>query len=133
MKKVLAGLLVLVLGASVTHAQVLDKAKVGNYLKQLGLSYHNYLDANGGKAPAKADDLAPYFENDKKLLDALKSEDIVFFYGVRLVDMTSGTSNTILAYEKDAPTKGGQVLYGDGSVKKLSADEFKTATKAKKK
>jgi len=133
MKKVLAGLLVLVLGASVTHAQILDKAKVGNYLKQVGLSYHNYLDANGGKAPAKAEDLAPYFENDKKLLDALKSEEIVFLYGVRLVDMTAGSSNTVLAYEKDAPTKGGQVLYGDGSVKKLAADDFKKATLAKKK
>jgi hypothetical protein len=113
--------------------QVLDKAKVGDYLKQLGLAYHGYLGANGGKAPAKADDLGPYVENDKKLLDALKSEDIVFIFGVRLVDMTAGSSNTVLAYEKDAPTKGGQVLYGDGSVKKLAADDFKKATLAKKK
>jgi hypothetical protein len=133
MKKVLAGLLVLVLGASVTHGQVFDKAKVSNYLKQLGLAYHNYSDANAGKAPAKAEDLAPDFDNDKKLLDALKSEDIVFIYKVRIVDMTAGTSNTILAYEKDVPTKGGQCLYGDGSVKKLSADEFKKATLAKPK
>jgi hypothetical protein len=133
MKKVLAGLLVLVFGASVAHGQVFDKSKIANSLKQIGLAYHNYLDSNNGKAPAKAEDLAPYFENDKKLLDALKSEDLVFFYGVRLVDMTAGSSNTVLAYEKDAPTKGGQVLYGDGSVRKLSADEFKKATLAKPK
>jgi hypothetical protein len=133
MKKVLAGLLVLVLGASGAHGQVLDKAKMTTYLKQIGLAYHNYLDSNGGKAPAKADDLGPYVENDKKLLDALKSGDIVFAWGVRLTDMTAGSSNTVLAYEKDAPTKGGQVLYGDGSVKKLTADEFKKATVAKAK
>ena len=44
-----------------------------------------------------------------------------------LKDMTQGSSNTILAYEKDAPEKGGMVAHGDGSVKKLTADEFKKA------
>ena len=45
--------------------------------------------------------------------------------------MTQGSSNTILAYEKDAPEKGGMVAYGDVSVKKLSADAFKKAIVAK--
>jgi|SRR6266511_3247132 len=102
-----------------------------NDLKQLGLAYHAYVDANT-KAPPNADDLAPFFENSKKLLDHLKSKRIEFFWGVRPVEMTEGTSNTVLAYEKDAPTKGGFVLYGDGSTRKLSADEFKKATLAKK-
>ena len=44
-----------------------------------------------------------------------------------------GTSNTVLAHEKDVPTKGGWALYADGSTKKLTADEFKKATLAKKK
>jgi hypothetical protein len=132
MKKVLAGLLVLVLGASAAHGQILDKVKMANYLKQIGLAYHNHLDATN-KAPAKAEDLAPYFENDKKLLDALKSEEIVFIYGVRLTEMPAGSSKTVIAYEKDAPTKGGQVLFGDAHVEKMSADDFKKATLAKKK
>jgi hypothetical protein len=36
-------------------------------------------------------------------------------------------SNTVLAYEKDAPAQGGAVLMADGSVKKLSAEELRTA------
>jgi hypothetical protein len=39
-------------------------------------------------------------------------------------------ANTILAYEKDAPSQGGYVAMLDGSVKKLSADAFRDAPKA---
>jgi hypothetical protein len=106
-------------------------ARTVNDLKQIGLAFHNYIDAVG-KAPAKAEDLAPFFENDKRLLGLLKNEDIVFFYNVTLAQMTAGTSNTVLAYDKDVPTKGGPVLMGDGSVKKMSAAEFKSATLAGK-
>lgn len=102
-----------------------------NDLKQIGLAYHNHIDATG-KAPAKAEDLGPYFCNSKKLLDLLKDEEIVFFYKVGIAQMTAGTSNTVLAYVKDVPDKGGLVLMGDGSVKKMSADDFKKATLAGK-
>lgn len=105
-----------------------------NDLKQIGLAYHSCNDATN-KAPTKAEDLAPYFENSKKLLDHLKSGRIVFLYNVRLVQIANmgGTSNVVLAYVKDVPTKGGQVLMADGSVRKMTADEFKKASKAGKK
>ena len=41
--------------------------------------------------------------------------------------------NTVLAYEKDVPTKGGYVLMGDATVKNMTADDFKKAIVAKKK
>ena len=126
---VVAAGLVLVSGV---NARDVDPRKIVNDLKIIGLAYHNHLDA-AGKPPAKAEDLAPYFENDKRLLGLLKDKDIVFIYGVGILQMPDGTSNTILAHEKDAPSKGGACLYGDGSVKKLSADEFKKTTKAKAK
>jgi hypothetical protein len=106
-------------------------ARTTNDLRQIGLAYQN-LFAVDGKAPAKAEDLAPYFDNNKRLLDLLKNEDVVFFYNVTPLQMTSGSSNTVLAYVKDVPDKGGLVLMGDGSVKKMSADEFKKATLAGK-
>src|SRR5262245_4086406 len=121
----LAALLVL---AGTSRAQ---ERVTGNDLKQLGLAYHAFHDANN-KGPANAEELAPFFENSKKLLDHLKSKRIEFFYNVRITDMTEGTANTILAYEKELPSKGGFALYGDGTVRKLSADEFKKATLAKK-
>jgi hypothetical protein len=109
-----------------------DEKVTGNDLKQIGIAYHSCLDA-AGKPPSNAKHLAPHFENSKRLLDHLESKRIEFYYGVGLLQMTEGTSNTILAYEKDAPSKGGLCLFGDGSVKKLSAGEFKNTPRAGKK
>jgi hypothetical protein len=107
-----------------------------NDLKIIGLAYHNYFDKNK-KGPAKAEDLKLYLGDKKeeveKLLDLLTTKKVVFIYNVGLFDMTDGTSNTVLAYEKDIAKNGGLALYGDGSVKKLSADDFKKAIIAKPK
>jgi len=128
MKAILSLAIVVVLTGTV---QAQDKV-TANDLKQIGLAYHNHLDANN-QAPQKGEDLGPYVENDKRLLNFLKTKQIEFYYGVTLVQMTEGSSNTVLAYDKDVPTKGGLVLFGDGSVKKLTAGEFKKAPKAGKK
>jgi hypothetical protein len=101
-----------------------EDARTTNDLKQIGLAYHLFINDNP-RGPTKAEDLGPYLCNNKRLIDLLKNEDIYFFYKVGIAQMTAGTSRTILAFEKDAPKKGGLVLMGDGSVKKLSADEFK--------
>jgi Protein of unknown function (DUF1559) len=105
-----------------------ERLKKMNDLKQIGLAYHNFFAATT-KAPAKVEDLEPYYEKNPKITAALKDGTYVFFYNVKLTDMVNGSSNTILGYEKDAPTKGGAVLFGDGSVKPLTADEFAKAAK----
>lgn len=128
MKSILTVAVLVVLSGT---AQAQDKV-TANDLKQIGLAYHNHID-DLTKAPTKAEELAPYFQNSKKLLDHLKTKRIEFYYGVTIAQMTEGTSNTILAFEKDAPAKGGLVLFGDGSVKKLTAGEFEKAPKAGKK
>jgi hypothetical protein len=122
--------LVLAVAVAPLAAQV-RPSNASNDLKQIALAFHNHLDATN-KAPQKADDLVPYLDKNQKLIDALKGGDYVFLYGVTLLQMTEGSSNTVLAYEKDVPTKGGFVAYGDGSVKKLTADDFKKAILAKK-
>jgi hypothetical protein len=38
----------------------------------------------------------------------------------------------VLAYETEVPEKGGAVLMQDGTVKTMTADEFKSAPKAGK-
>jgi hypothetical protein len=102
-----------------------------NDLKLIGIWYHNYHAATN-KGPEKAEDLKGYAADDPKVYQALVDGKFVFIYGVKLADMTAGSSNTVLAYEAEAPTKGGAVLFGDGSVRRLSAQEFQGATKAQK-
>jgi hypothetical protein len=98
-------------------------------LKQIGLAYHDCL-SNSNKPPAKIEDLAPYYENDAKITDALKKGQFVFIYNSSIKNMPAGTAKTILAYEKEVPTSGGLVLMADASVRSMTADEFKKAPKA---
>ena len=108
-------------------ADAADRQKKLNDLKQIGLAYHNCISTTN-KPPAKVEDLEPYYERDARITAALKDGTYVFFWNVKLTDMVNGTSNTILGYEKDAPTKGGAVLFGDATTKALTAAEFaKTA------
>jgi hypothetical protein len=131
MQRVATVLMVCVSVLLAAHARAAD-AVTANDLKQIGLAYHNYYDSFK-KAPAKPEDLSKFLEDNKKLVDAMKSGDIVFVFGVGITDMKDGTSNTVLAYPKDADKNGGLALYGDASVKKLTAEEFKKAIIAKPK
>ena len=133
MRSLLIAVATLVVSTNLALAQnPLQGRETANDIKQIAIAYHTYFSDNN-KAPTKADDLGRYLENSKKLLDALNSGSLVFAYGVTPLQMTDGTSNTVLIYEKDIATRGGYVGYGDGSVKKLTADEFKKAIIAGKK
>ncbi len=80
-----------------------------------------------GKAATKAADYAKYEKLCPVGYQRLKSGEIVLIGAPLAAD----ASDTVLAYEKEAPTSGGYVLMQDGStIKKLSADEFKSAKKA---
>lgn len=67
-------------------------------------------------------------------LTSINNGDIIGFWGAELPDLGeepgSATSDKILAYEKDVPTKGGNVLTLDRRVKKMTAEEFAAAPKA---
>lgn len=130
MKTFFAGLMVLAM-AGVTAAQGSDR-ETPNLLKFIGLAYHNHL-SDHGKPPTKADDLKPYLESPKAL-SLLNDGKVVFIYKVHVTEMMDeGSSKTIVAYEKEAATKGGWCLFGDGSVRKLSAKEFGETKLAKPK
>ncbi len=58
----------------------------------------------------------------------VKTGEIVLILGA---PVSEGASDTIVAYEKEAPSTGGYVLMQDAkTIKKMSAEEFKTAGKA---
>ena len=57
----------------------------------------------------------------------IKEGDIIYIWGAAY----EAGSNKVIAYEKTVTTDGGSVLLQDGTVKKMTADEFKAAPKAK--
>ncbi len=100
--------------------------KALNDLKEIGLAYHEYhheqkksleqpLDLAANLSPATA----------KKLGEGQ-------YVVITKVDLNNAfkTPNLVLGYEKDVPAKGGAVLMIDGTVRKMTAQEFQAAKKA---
>jgi len=81
------------------------------------------------KAPPKAvADLTRYQGGWPAGYAAVKDGSVVVIWGVGVQD---GVSDKIIAHDKEAADSGGYVLMQDGkTVKKLSADQFKAASKA---
>jgi len=113
--------------ASTAPAGPIDPRKIPGDLKCIAVGYHACHDATG-TGPNRAEDLGPYIENDPRLLGLLKNNNIVLFYGYKITECPEGSSNTVMGFEKDAPCKGGWVVMFDGSIKKMSADDFRKAT-----
>jgi hypothetical protein len=119
---------VIAAAASLSQARQPD-IRSGNDLKQIGLAYYNCIDVNG-RPPARAQDLAAHLGNDKRLRKLLETEAIVFFYNVRPTQKSDGASSTVLAYPDYVPKKGGFVLMGDGTVQKMTVEDFRKAPRA---
>ncbi len=78
------------------------------------------------RPPARLQDLEPYEPGLIIGYEGLKRGAVVLFYGASI----TANANTVLAYEKDVPTQGGYVLMQNGTVKRMTAEEFKKAPKA---
>jgi hypothetical protein len=96
--------------------------EVNDLLRQVG--------AASGKAPGKMSDLDKAKDNFVMGHAAVKSGKVVVIWNTRFAGEGDVGKNEIpVAYEKDVPTAGGFVLLSAGSIKKMSADEFKAAKK----
>ena len=95
-------------------------------LSQIHDMYGLYIKSQQ-KAPSQLSDLSKkqYEGVYPRGVAALKQGSYVMVWGVNSKD-----AGTVLAYEKDAPTKGGAVLMADGTVKDMTAEEFKAAKKS---
>jgi hypothetical protein len=100
-----------------------------NALTQLG-DVLRLRQEDASSPPAKIGDLEKYARGYPLAYSKAKSEDVILFYGASLKE---GVDDTILAYGNQVPVSGGYVLMQDGkTIKKLTADEFKSAKKASK-
>jgi hypothetical protein len=104
--------------------------QVNNDMKQLGLAYHNF-QGTYNRGPATVEELSPFFDNNAQIKEALQKGEYVFHWKLNLGAMTQGSSNTILAYEKDADAKGNRVVaMGDATVKTMNTADFQATLKA---
>ncbi|MFO0796542.1 MAG: hypothetical protein U0804_03635 [Gemmataceae bacterium] len=91
--------------------------------------------AKGKKAAPTAAELAAYEATFPVGVRALKAGDVTAVWGVKPAEegaVAAGqAAGGVLAYEKKAETEGGSVLLQDGTVRTMTADEFRAAPKAK--
>ncbi|HJZ54845.1 MAG TPA: hypothetical protein VKE74_07790 [Gemmataceae bacterium] len=104
--------------------KVADPGKVA--LEDLGQMLKS-LAEQGKRPPTKLAELEPVEPMIPNAGPAIRTGDIVYLWGATY----AAGSDKVVAHEKKAPTEGGYVLLQNGSVKTMTADEFRSAPKAK--
>jgi hypothetical protein len=99
-------------------------------LKELGSIYSNFTTKKK-RGPKTLTELNVKGQQFPIAVEMIKSGDLVVQWGAPL-SRTGQAADTVLAYVKTAPQQGGYVLMQDGTtVKKMTADEFNAAPKAR--
>ena len=102
-------------------------------LQEVGEMYRAYL-VQKKKPPTSVKDFKGMEQIAPLGMSQLSEGKIVAVWGVQLTDLSEEGSNDssteVLAYAKDVPEKGGEVLMKNRTVKTMTADEFKAAPKA---
>ncbi len=93
-------------------------------LKELAEVY-KYIATQRAPAPARVEDLNEHQAALGNAWQLIQDGTIVVVWKSSF----SSGSNDPLAYEKSAPTNGGKVLLRNGTVKQMTADEFKAVKK----
>lgn len=86
----------------------------------------------GKKPPPKGlKEVLGYEQGYPDAVASLRSGDVVVNWGAGLSDARDAATR-VLAYRKDVPARGGEVLMQDGSTRTMTAEEFKSAPPAAK-
>jgi hypothetical protein len=110
-------------GSSGSEARSREHYSIG----QIGQIFRIYQ--KGQKPPPKTlKDLLPLQNGFPSAIESLKSREVLVYWGAGISD-SSDAASTVLAYQKDVPEKGGEVLMQDGTDRLMTAEEFKAASK----
>jgi hypothetical protein len=111
-------------GEVMQQAQTAAKRQqVFEELKRLGLARINFHDQNN-RFPNSWEELQSVGV-DAGLRQKLEGEGYTVILGMKFSEMMAGTSNFMHAYPRDAAQNGGLVGHADGSVRQVTAAEFK--------
>lgn len=91
---------------------------------------YKYIEYSKFPPPRRAEDFDNYIDSMPTALERIKQGEYVVAWGAGR-SAAPGAAGQILVYEKKAPTEGGAVLLRDGTVKQVTADEFRAAGVAK--
>jgi hypothetical protein len=94
---------------------------------QVGQVFHAYQKQQK-PPPKELKDILPLQRVLPTAVESIRSKDVLVYWGVGISDAPEAAS-TVLAYHKDVPEKGGEVLMQDGTAKKMTAAEFQAAPK----
>lgn len=104
-------------------------------IRDVGTLYRMF-SADSNKPPEGPADLKIYQQAYPNGYRAVQDGSVVVNWGAKLTDLSEAgnqeSSDEVLAYEKEVPEKGGNVLMKNRTIKKMTADEFKAAPKAGK-
>ncbi len=78
--------------------------------------------------PRGTRDILPMAKGFPKAVNAIRDRKVLLYWKTDLSDDPEASS-TILAFRKDVPDQGGQVLMRDGTVKSMTASQFQAAKK----
>lgn len=106
-----------------------DEQRYKSVLDELFAMYSGHVKTKQ-KPPQKASDLT---QKDNQTIypagvQGLQSGEYVVLFGTDL----NASPDAVLAYHKNVPNEGGWVVLANGTVKHMTADEFKAAPKAGK-
>jgi hypothetical protein len=87
------------------------------------------VQADRMKPPARVAELERVEPMIPLSVQDLRSGEIVYVWGASL-SSNPEASNTVIAHEKKAASEGGWVLLQDGKVKQMSADTFRSSSRA---
>jgi hypothetical protein len=97
-------------------------------LQKFGIAYHEFA-ADKGRGPAKLDDLQAKQSGFPTVYKLIQDGEVVVVWNGKLFGDSDENDKHVLGYEKAVPEKGGVVLLGGGTVRDLSAEEFKKTPK----
>ncbi len=120
---ILTAMLAVGYGPSSDVPRSLEQLSIG----QVGQIFHSFQKAKK-PAPKEFADIQPMMARFPAAVESIRSGDVLVFWGAG-VDDGPDASSTVLAYQKDVPEKGGEVLMQDGTPKRMTPEEFREAKK----